>query len=78
MVMGRPIGSTNRVTKDLKNTILKTFKAIGGDKAYADWAKANPDEFYNQWIKLLPKQIDAEVSGVLQITAIERIIVKAK
>lgn len=78
MPRGRPLGARNRVTKDLKDTILNTFKAIGGEKSYADWARANPSEFYAQWIKLLPREEKVTLDGSLQVQAIERIIVKAK
>jgi hypothetical protein len=69
--MGRPLGSPNRVTKDLKATITKTFTAIGGADAYAAWARANPSEFYAHWLRLLPKQIEAEINANM-IVAIKR------
>jgi hypothetical protein len=69
--MGRPLGSPNKVTKDMKDTINKTFTTIGGAPAYAEWARANPSEFYAHWLRLLPKQIEAEINTNM-IVAIKR------
>ena len=80
--MGRPLGSRNKNTLHTRETvvaaILSTYKAIGGEKSYADWAKANPSEFYAQWIKLLPREEKVTLDATVQVQAIERIIVKAK
>jgi hypothetical protein len=35
------------------------YEALGGDIAYAVWAKDNPDDFYNKhWAKTLERQVE--------------------
>ncbi len=56
---GRKAGTPNKISLSVKESVLKTFVAIGGDKAMATWAKENQTEFYKIFSKLLP----TEVSG---------------
>lgn len=60
---GRPKGSVNRFTK-VKEEFLAAFDEIGGRKALVEWGKANPREFYNLLVRLMPREthLDAEVS----------------
>ena len=72
---GRKKGTPNKLTTEVKDALSKCFKSIGGHKAFSEWARGNPTEFYKLWSKLLPKEL--ELSGVngsaieLAVTVIE-------
>lgn len=53
---------SKRVTQTIKENIVLTFELLGGVSAYANWAKKNPDKFYDHYIKILPSELKAEVS----------------
>jgi hypothetical protein len=56
---GRPKGSVNKTTAEAKEAIAMAFVGIGGQKAFEDWAKANPDTYYGSvFPKLLPVQVN--------------------
>lgn len=54
---GRKRGTQNKVTVAVKTALQNAFSAVGGQKALANWAEANPTEFYKLWAKLLPQEI---------------------
>lgn len=60
---GRKKGTLNKLTGDVRASVLAVYEAIGGDKAFADWAKQKPGDFYQIYAKLLPKEnkLDATV-----------------
>jgi len=51
----------------IKNTLrVKTnthavYEMLGGIKAHYEWAKDNPDKFYDQWFRTLPVELKAEI-----------------
>lgn len=57
MGKGRPKGSVNVVTKEVKENIADCFERIGGIQFFAAWAQRNPTEFYKLYGKLLPIQL---------------------
>jgi hypothetical protein len=54
---GRPKGSPNKNSAEVKAAIEMCFDKLGGVNALKDWAETNPDLFYGSvWPKLLPIQ----------------------
>ncbi|MCX7962698.1 MAG: hypothetical protein N2653_14165 [Burkholderiales bacterium] len=65
---GRKPGAKNRITRAFKEAVLRAYDAIGGDSAFAEWARANPGDFYRIASRLIPPQ--REDSGGTQIRVI--------
>jgi len=61
---GRPKGSKNKVTCEIKDEFLLAFKHIGGLGALTLWAKKeeNRTEFYRMLTRLFPREIKAEIT----------------
>lgn len=71
---GRKPGSTNKVTKSVKESLKNVYERLGGDEAMLAWAAENPDEFYRHWIKMLPTEVKQDVTssdGSMRPTVIE-------
>lgn len=58
---GKVKGSKHKVSEEVRQTILRAYVAIGGDKALAKWAQETPTEFFKIYSKLLP--IESHLSG---------------
>ena len=69
--MGRKLGSVNKTTAAVKETLMAAFDGMGGLPALIEWGKANPTPFYQTWAKLLPNEIKAELE-VTNVTPEER------
>ena len=55
---GRPKGSVSTHTKAFKEAVEIAFSELGGVPALVEWAKTNPDAFYNGiFPKLAPLQV---------------------
>ena len=59
---GRPTGSANKLTTELKTTIMEAFEKLGGVKYLVTVGKDNPQTFVNLLARTLPKDIVAEVT----------------
>lgn len=70
---GRKKGQTNKITKDLKKAYLGAFDALGGMEGLINWGEKNPDLFYGQISKLLPKGVEIKAEHELQINIISAI-----
>ena len=70
---GRPPGSVNTTTKDLKKVYLQAFDKLGGLQGLVDWGETNPDLFYSQISKLLPKGLEIKSDQELTINIISNI-----
>lgn len=52
---GRPRGSENKVTSDVREILNEVFQELGGTKAMIEWAKNREDDFrLKLWSKLIP------------------------
>ena len=60
---GRQKGTPNKTTAKVKEAMELAFEGIGGVPALIKWADGNKTEFYKLFVKLLPVQVDANVSG---------------
>lgn len=60
---GRQTGSTNKLTKTVRDTFESVFNTLQKDpKAkLSAWAKNNPTDFYKIASKLIPSEIKADV-----------------
>ena len=70
---GRPKGSRNKVTNDLKKVYLQAFDKLGGLQGLIDWGQKSPDLFYGQISKLLPKGLEIKTDQELTINIISNI-----
>ena len=71
--MGRKLGSVNKTTAAVKETLMLAFEGVGGLHALIEWGKANPTPFYQTWAKLLPNEIKAELEiGTYELTTEDR------
>lgn len=62
---GRPKGVPNKVNGDLKEMILGALAAAGGEEYLKRQAKDNSSAFLALVGRVLPKQIDANLTGAL-------------
>ena len=77
---GRPKGSANKFTHDVKSAILAAFDEVGGSRYLADVARNQPGVFCSLLGKVLPTMIagDPQNQLVLDIRRIERVVVDSK
>jgi hypothetical protein len=79
MGKGRPKGSPNKITADLKRAILEAAEAAGAEGGTVGYlttqATANPASFLTLLGKVLPMQLQGDPDHPI-ITVIERRIVK--
>lgn len=54
---GRPKGSVNKVTHDVRAMVLKALQDSGGVKYLAQQAKTNPTAFLTLVGKIVPKEV---------------------
>jgi hypothetical protein len=64
---GRKKGTPNKITKDIKSCYMEVFDALGGAEGLLKWAKQNPDVFYGQMAKMLPKGVEIKTENELVI-----------
>ena len=72
---GRPKGSRDKVKRSdmaaFKEATIRVFRDIGGEKAYAVWAKKNRTEFYKLYERMTPKDIDLHADGQIIVEAVQ-------
>lgn len=64
---GRPKGSPNKLTKELRTIILDALDGVGGVTYLMEQARENPKAFLSLLGRVLPLQVDATTSGQLSI-----------
>ncbi len=62
---GRPKGSLNKRTIAVKEALEACFEELGGIEGLVKWAWSDRGEFYRQWAKMLPKDINVNASVTL-------------
>jgi hypothetical protein len=77
---GRPEGSSNKLTKSVKDAFNDAFNAMQ-DKPevnLTEWGEKNPTEFYKLCSKLIPAAVEmkAEIEGVEQVFKIGNVEIK--
>lgn len=77
---GRPKGAPNKTTALLKDAVLKAAELAGGDGGLVGYllmqATQNPGPFLSLLAKVLPMQVTGADGGPIEVTRIERIIVR--
>lgn len=68
---GRPKGSQNKTTKDLKDMILMALHKAGGVEYLYTQATENPKAFLPLLGKVLPMQVTGEDGGALVVKVIK-------
>ncbi|MGL3710532.1 hypothetical protein ACSYAY_06670 [Leptospirillum ferriphilum] len=65
---GRPRGAQNKITRALREAVLKAFDEVGGEAWLVEVARTDPRTFVSLLGRLLPNEVKAEVqSGPMQI-----------
>jgi hypothetical protein len=59
-----------KIYGSVKESVSMVFERLGGVVGYAEWAKENPDKFYDHYIKILPVEMKAEVNVTTDFTNI--------
>lgn len=70
---GRKKGTSNKVTKNIKENFEAVFEKLGGVKGFCDWAKKNAHTqgaFYSMYSKMLPSNVtvDGDLKVVYQVS----------
>ena len=66
---GRPKGSKNKITNDIKAMVLGALEALGGQEYMEQQARENPNAFMALVGKILPTQITGANDGPVQVDA---------
>jgi len=61
---GRQIGTPNKVTAIFKDAVRTVYEDIGGNAAFAAWAKENPTEFYRIAARLIPTEMASQGTSI--------------
>jgi hypothetical protein len=64
---GRPKGSVNKITRDIREAVLQSFEAVGGAQYLAEQARLNPVAYLSLVGKVLPMQVTGENGGAVSI-----------
>lgn len=59
---GRVAGTPNKATATAKQAFQLAFDEIGGPQALAAWAAENQTDFYKLFSKLIPQDVNANIS----------------
>lgn len=65
---GRQRGTPNKITTVFKDAVRTVYEDIGGHAAFAEWARANPSDFYRIAAKLIPTEAPASQDAHREIT----------
>lgn len=66
---GKPKGSTNKITRTVKETVLAAFNDLQNDPKVnlLTWGRKEPTEFYKIASKLIPTEITAKVQNIIKV-----------
>lgn len=64
---GRKAGTVNKITANVRDAFEQAFAQMGGVPQLVTWAKDNQGEFYKLFSRLLPVQVNADVTGHLTL-----------
>lgn len=67
---GRPKGSPNKITRELREMILGALADKGGQEYFAKQADENPTAFMTLLGKILPTQVTGLNDGPLRLEAV--------
>lgn len=64
---GRIVGTPNKFTGVFREAVLSVYNGLGGHKAFLEWARENPTEYYKIAARLIPVELRSEEDRVLNI-----------
>jgi hypothetical protein len=67
---GRPKGIPNKINIDIKNMIMEALEDAGGKQYLIRQAEENPGAFMGLVSKIIPKDINANVSGEIKLVRV--------
>lgn len=73
---GRPKGSSNKLTKTIKEAIEASFDKVGGAKYLEEMAIKQPVAYMTLLGKVLPTQVTGEDGGPVKVQTIKREFVR--
>lgn len=60
---GRKAGVPNKISSTVKENVIAVFDELGGIDHMKMWAIDNPSQFYNIYAKILPTDVNNNVTG---------------
>ena len=65
---GRPKGSKDKISRNIKNNFEDVFEKLGGIDGFFAWAKkpGNQGHFYQMYSKMLPSNVDMDIRGQIE------------
>lgn len=73
---GRPKGSSNKITRDIKEALSRAFEKVGGEEYLVKVAMEDPRTFCALLGKLMPVQMTGEDGKAIQVSVVERRLVR--
>ena len=67
---GRKAGVPNRIGAEVKTMILRALDLVGGEAYLVEQAKTNPTAFMTLLGRILPRETDGKLGGVLQLNVV--------
>jgi hypothetical protein len=64
---GRPKGSANKITKDIRLAISQAFDGAGGVDYLVRQSKENPQAFMTLIGKIVPAEVKAQIEGNITV-----------
>ena len=73
---GRPKGSGDKISRGVKEMVIAALNAVGGQAYLEEQAVENPKAFLTLIGKVIPLQVAGALDHTLNVTKIERVIVR--
>lgn len=73
---GRPPGLPNKLTRAFREAVQAVYGKIGGDEAFAKWARDNPGEFYKIAARMIPTEVTGAEGAPLAVTPVINVTVR--
>jgi hypothetical protein len=69
---GKPSGTPNRITAAFNDAVRTVYQDIGGDAAFAEWARANRGDFYRIASRMIPTELNVRAAPVQYNVVVNR------
>jgi len=69
---GRPKGSANKLTRDIREAISQAFDKAGGVDYLVKQSRENPQAFLTLLGKIVPAEVKASLDGNLTVNVVQR------
>ncbi len=71
--VGRVKGVPNKITADLREMIRGALDDVGGRAFLVEQARINPVAFLSLVAKIIPREIEAKVTGAIELVLADRL-----